>query len=90
MTFEDWCKNFTDVDICRTVNTSYFSLHKTWEKEMMFGAWEKHPEPLLNRAGGCFDNRDTFLQNPQVGSFVRYCVFVRYLITEGPSCSTPK
>ncbi|NXP33418.1 CAN5 protein, partial [Leiothrix lutea] len=65
MTFEDWCKNFTDVDICRTVNTSYFSLHKTWEKEIMFGAWEKHPEPLLNRAGGCFDNRETFLQNPQ-------------------------
>ncbi|NXK64722.1 CAN5 protein, partial [Sylvietta virens] len=65
MTFEDWCKNFTDVDICRTVNTSYFSLHKTWEKEMMYGAWAKHPEPLLNRAGGCFDNRETFLQNPQ-------------------------
>ncbi|NXN03062.1 CAN5 protein, partial [Sylvia borin] len=65
MTFEDWCKNFTDVDICRTVNTSYFSLHKTWEKEMMFGAWAKHPEPLLNRSGGCFDNRETFLQNPQ-------------------------
>ncbi|NXY58666.1 CAN5 protein, partial [Callaeas wilsoni] len=65
MTFEDWCKNFTDVDICRTVNTSYFSLHKTWEKEMMCGAWAKHPEPLLNRSGGCFDNRETFLQNPQ-------------------------
>ncbi|NWW59192.1 CAN5 protein, partial [Ifrita kowaldi] len=65
MTFEDWCKNFTDVDICRTVNTSYFSLHKTWEKEMMYGAWAKHPEPLLNRSGGCFDNRETFLQNPQ-------------------------
>ncbi|NXE65114.1 CAN5 protein, partial [Calcarius ornatus] len=65
MTFEDWCKNFTDVDICRTVNTSCFSLHKTWEKEMMCGAWAKHPEPLLNRAGGCFDNRETFLQNPQ-------------------------
>ncbi|NXY06856.1 CAN5 protein, partial [Pteruthius melanotis] len=65
MTFEDWCKNFTDVDVCRTVNTSYFSLHKTWEKEMMHGAWAKHPEPLLNLSGGCFDNRETFLQNPQ-------------------------
>ncbi|XP_054145737.1 calpain-6 [Melozone crissalis] len=65
MTFEDWCKNFTDVDICRTVNTSCFSFHKTWEKEMMYGAWAKHPEPLLNRSGGCFDNRETFLQNPQ-------------------------
>ncbi|KAM7043443.1 calpain-6 isoform 1-T5 [Acridotheres tristis] len=65
MTFEDWCKNFTDVDICRTVNTSFFSLHKTWEKKIMYGAWAQHPEPLLNRSGGCFDNRETFLQNPQ-------------------------
>ncbi|RLV98461.1 hypothetical protein DV515_00010787 [Chloebia gouldiae] len=75
MTFEDWCKNFTDVDICRTVNTSYFSLHKTWEKEMMYGAWAKHPEPLLNRSGGCFDNSETFLQNPQVGTPVFCEVF---------------
>ncbi|NWX95829.1 CAN5 protein, partial [Nothoprocta ornata] len=65
MTFEDWCKNFTDVDICRVVNTSYFSIHKTWEKKMMQGAWTKNSEPLLNRSGGCFDNRETFLQNPQ-------------------------
>ncbi|NXW82033.1 CAN5 protein, partial [Alopecoenas beccarii] len=65
MTFEDWCKNFTDVDICRLVNTSYFSIHKTWEKKMMRGAWAKNSEPLLNRSGGCFDNRETFLQNPQ-------------------------
>ncbi|NXN07777.1 CAN5 protein, partial [Indicator maculatus] len=65
MTFEDWCKNFTDVDICRIVNTSYFSIHKTWEKKMMHGAWAKNSEPLLNRSGGCFDNKETFLQNPQ-------------------------
>ncbi|NXM52406.1 CAN5 protein, partial [Illadopsis cleaveri] len=80
MTFEDWCKNFTDVDICRTVNTSYFSLHKTWEKEIMFGAWEKHPEPLLNRAGGCFDNRETFLQNPRWESL---CILVWFHCTCG-------
>lgn len=67
MSFEDWCKNFTDVDICRTVNTSFFSFQKTWEKEMIYGAWVKNAEPLLNRSGGCFDNRETFLQNPQVG-----------------------
>ncbi|NWU89840.1 CAN5 protein, partial [Upupa epops] len=65
MTFEDWCKNFTDVDVCRVVNTSYFSIHKTWERKMMRGAWEKHSEALLNRSGGCFDNKETFLQNPQ-------------------------
>nr|XP_056715401.1 calpain-6 [Euleptes europaea] len=65
MTFEDWCKNFTDVDICRLVNTSFFSIHKTWEKRIMCGAWRKNPDPLLNRSGGCFNNRATFLQNPQ-------------------------
>ncbi|XP_074458175.1 calpain-6 isoform X1 [Larus michahellis] len=75
MTFEDWCKNFTDVDICRIVNTSYFSIHKTWEKKMMHGAWAKNSEPLLNRSGGCFDNRETFLQNPQVGITV-FCEYV--------------
>nr|XP_020640057.1 calpain-6 [Pogona vitticeps] len=65
MTFEDWCKNFTDVDICRIVNTSLFSVHKTWEKKMMYGQWTKNPDPLLNRSGGCLNNKATFLQNPQ-------------------------
>lgn len=65
MTFDDWCQNFTDVDVCRLVNTSYFSIHKTWEKKMVRGAWTKHSEPLKNRSGGCFDYRATFLQNPQ-------------------------
>uniref|UniRef100_A0A8D0L169 Calpain 6 n=1 Tax=Sphenodon punctatus TaxID=8508 RepID=A0A8D0L169_SPHPU len=65
MTFDDWCKYFTYIDVCRIVNTSYFSIHKTWETKMVHGAWAKNPEPLLNRAGGCFNNRRTFLQNPQ-------------------------
>uniref|UniRef100_A0A8C6XSD7 Calpain 6 n=1 Tax=Naja naja TaxID=35670 RepID=A0A8C6XSD7_NAJNA len=65
MTFEDWCKNFTDVDICRIVNTSFFSIHKTWEKKMMRGQWTKNPNATLNRSGGCLNNEATFLQNPQ-------------------------
>ncbi|XP_060105774.1 calpain-6 [Heteronotia binoei] len=65
MTFEDWCRNFTDVDICRLVNTSFFSIHKTWDQRIMCGAWRKNPDPLLNRSGGCLNNRATFLQNPQ-------------------------
>ncbi|XP_053129228.1 calpain-6 isoform X2 [Hemicordylus capensis] len=65
MTFEDWCKNFTHVDICRIVNTSIFSIHKTWEKKMMRGSWIRNADPLLNRSGGCSNNKDTFLQNPQ-------------------------
>ncbi|XP_034969472.1 calpain-6 [Zootoca vivipara] len=65
MSFEDWCKNFTDVDVCRIVNTSLFSIHKTWEKKMIRGEWKKDPDPMLNRAGGCLNNKVTFLQNPQ-------------------------
>ncbi|XP_032083291.1 calpain-6 isoform X3 [Thamnophis elegans] len=66
MTFEDWCKNFTDVDICRIVNTSLFSIHKTWEKKMLRGQWTKNPNAMLNRSGGSLNNEATFLQNPQV------------------------
>ncbi|XP_030066111.1 calpain-6 [Microcaecilia unicolor] len=65
MTFEDWCKNFNTVDIGRIINTSYFSIHKTWEKKLMRGAWSRNSDPLLNRSGGCFNNKVTFLQNPQ-------------------------
>ncbi|XP_029463491.1 calpain-6 isoform X2 [Rhinatrema bivittatum] len=65
MTFEDWCKNFTKVDIGRIINTSYFSIHKTWEKKLMRGAWSRNSDPLLDRSGGCFNNKVTFLQNPQ-------------------------
>ncbi|XP_062819934.1 calpain-6 isoform X1 [Anolis carolinensis] len=65
MTFEDWCKNFTDVDICRIVNTSLCSIHKTWEKKTMRGKWTKNADPWLNRAGGCSNNKGIFLQNPQ-------------------------
>ncbi|XP_077778353.1 calpain-6 [Podarcis muralis] len=65
MSFEDWCKNFTDVDVCRIVNTSFFSIHKTWEKKMIRGEWKKNRDPMLNRAGGCLNNAATFFQNPQ-------------------------
>ncbi|XP_044538629.1 calpain-6 [Gracilinanus agilis] len=65
MAFDDWCNNFTDVDICRNLNTSIFSIRKTWEKATVRGAWLHDDDPLANRAGGCFNNRATFLQNPQ-------------------------
>ncbi|KAJ1197480.1 hypothetical protein NDU88_001338 [Pleurodeles waltl] len=65
MTFDDWCNNFTNVDICRIINTSCFTIHKTWEKNVARGAWTQNDNPLLNRSGGCFNNTATFLQNPQ-------------------------
>lgn len=66
MSSSDWCKFFTDVDICRLINTSVIGLHKTWNEVVHFGSWTKHAQPLLNRCGGNDKHMDTFLQNPQV------------------------
>uniref|UniRef100_A0A3B4U5B1 Calpain 6 n=1 Tax=Seriola dumerili TaxID=41447 RepID=A0A3B4U5B1_SERDU len=66
MSFTDWCKCFTDADICRLINTSLISIHKTWNEVVHFGSWTKNAEPLLNRCGGCANHKQTFLQNPQV------------------------
>ncbi|XP_049321184.1 calpain-5 [Astyanax mexicanus] len=65
MSFDDWCQNFTDVDVCRLMNTSVLSLQKRWREVVHFGSWIKHSEPLRNRSGGCMNHRQTFLQNPQ-------------------------
>lgn len=65
MTFDDFIANFTDLILCRLINTSYLSLHKTWEEAVMRGSWHRHDDPLLNRAGGCANNKHSFLQNPQ-------------------------
>lgn len=66
MSFTDWCKFFTDADVCRLINTSVISVHKTWHEKVHFGSWTKNADPLLNRCGGCSNHKTTFLQNPQV------------------------
>ncbi|XP_030622055.1 calpain-5a [Chanos chanos] len=65
MTFEDFCKYFTDLILCRLINTSYLSIHKTWEEAVMKGSWSQHDDPLKNRSGGCINHKATFIQNPQ-------------------------
>lgn len=65
MAFSDWCKYFTDTDVCRLINTSVISIHKTWHEVVHFGSWTKNADPLLNRCGGCSNHKQTFLQNPQ-------------------------
>lgn len=65
MTFEDFCKYYTDLILCRLINTSYLSIHKTWEEAVMRGSWDRHEDPLRNRSGGCINYKVTFLQNPQ-------------------------
>lgn len=66
MSFTDWCKLFTDADVCRLINTSLISIHKTWNEVVHFGRWTQNRDPKLNRCGGCANNKPTFLQNPQV------------------------
>ncbi|XP_028904265.1 calpain-5 [Ornithorhynchus anatinus] len=65
MTFEDVCRYFTDIIKCRLINTSYLSIHKTWEEAKLRGAWTRSDDPLKNRSGGCINHKSTFLQNPQ-------------------------
>lgn len=75
MEFEDFCKYFTDLILCRLINTSYLSIHKIWEEAVMRGSWSRHDDPLKNRSGGCINHKATFLQNPQVQrSFTSVCV----------------
>ncbi|XP_062342222.1 calpain-5-like [Osmerus eperlanus] len=65
MSFADWCKYFTFADVCHVINTSLDGIDKTWKEVVHFGSWTKHAEPLKNRCGGCINNKQTFLQNPQ-------------------------
>ncbi|KAH3807551.1 hypothetical protein DPMN_135896, partial [Dreissena polymorpha] len=60
MTFDDFCHHFVNVSYCRVVNTSMFSLSKTWHEGIAHSAWKKP-----DRAGGCLNNKETFLKNPQ-------------------------
>ncbi|XP_078389850.1 calpain-5-like [Cetorhinus maximus] len=68
MNFEDFSAYFTDMVVCRQINTSLLSFHKTWVEATKFGEWAVCTHPLQNRSGGCINNHDTFLQNPQVAT----------------------
>ena len=64
MPFDDFLLHFTEMSICRLINTSVFSLSKTWKETMLFGSW-RLGESTSSRAGGCLNHPDTFLNNPQ-------------------------
>jgi len=80
MPFDDFLLHFTEMSICRLINTSVFSLSKTWKETQLFGSWRlglsssssdsdrQGSAPLggsLNRAGGCLNHPESFLDNPQ-------------------------
>ncbi|XP_065645117.1 calpain-5 isoform X2 [Hydra vulgaris] len=59
MSFDDFCKHFTNITICMLVNTSVISFNKTYHEGSLKSKWEG------NSAGGCVNNKETFLRNPQ-------------------------
>ncbi|BFZ00227.1 hypothetical protein BsWGS_03266 [Bradybaena similaris] len=59
MAFEDFCRYFTHIDICHMMNTSFFTLKRTWKESVSTGEWRRG-----HTAGGC-GNHQSFLQNPQ-------------------------
>ncbi|KAM4675585.1 calpain-5-like [Discoglossus pictus] len=65
MSWDDFCTHFTDITLCRRVNTRFLSTHKTWNEESAMSAWKQDPNPLRDRSGGCPNNKDTYLHNPQ-------------------------
>ena len=60
MPLDDFLHQFTEMSICRTINTSVFSFSKTWKEAQEFGSWQ-----TPHRAGGCLNNSESFLNNPQ-------------------------
>ncbi|KAK6184886.1 hypothetical protein SNE40_007247 [Patella caerulea] len=60
MSFEDFIQHFTYVDICHFVNTSFFSIKKTWSESIMHSEWNHN-----GRNGGGVVNSQSFLSNPQ-------------------------
>lgn len=71
MTFDDFVKHFTDMSICHMPKTSWFSFGKTWREESFHGSWTTGPKGSdTDLAGGCPNNKDSFIRNPQVSAFI--------------------
>ncbi|CAH1789673.1 unnamed protein product [Owenia fusiformis] len=60
MSFDDFLKHFTGIDVCHFVNTAFFSLKRTWHEALLPGNWTRE------LSGGCSaENPQGFLFNPQ-------------------------
>ncbi|CDQ62255.1 unnamed protein product [Oncorhynchus mykiss] len=62
MEFEDFCRYFTDVVVCRLVERTLLWPNTHWRE--VDGWWDKHMDKR-SRCGGCINHKDTFLHNPQ-------------------------
>ena len=75
MSFEDFCAHFTNATLCHVINTSFFTLSKRWRVFKHTYRWTPG-----STAGGCVENRATFLKNPQVLSctLTLICYIIQY------------
>uniref|UniRef100_A0A4W5KUD0 Si:dkey-19b23.13 n=1 Tax=Hucho hucho TaxID=62062 RepID=A0A4W5KUD0_9TELE len=64
MEFEDFCRYFTDVVVCRLVERALLWPSTHWREGEVDGRWDKHMDKR-SRCGGCINHKDTFLHNPQ-------------------------
>lgn len=65
MPYEDFLRHFTNLVVCRMPNKALVSLQRTWHENLFITEWKHDSNRIHNRAGGCINNKDTFLLNPQ-------------------------
>uniref|UniRef100_A0A8C1TMI5 Si:dkey-19b23.13 n=1 Tax=Cyprinus carpio TaxID=7962 RepID=A0A8C1TMI5_CYPCA len=65
MEFEDFCRYFTDMVVCRLAEKSLLWPQTHWREVCCQGAWTYRQIDRRSRCGGCINHRDTFLYNPQ-------------------------
>lgn len=46
MPFDDFLTHFSELSICRLINTSIVSLSKTWKEAQFFGSWKATSSPV--------------------------------------------
>uniref|UniRef100_A0AAR2JDX3 Calpain catalytic domain-containing protein n=1 Tax=Pygocentrus nattereri TaxID=42514 RepID=A0AAR2JDX3_PYGNA len=64
MEFEDFCRYFTDLVVCRLVERSLLWPWGHWREVLVEEEWEREMDKR-SRCGGCINHRETFLLNPQ-------------------------
>ncbi|XP_066578750.1 calpain-5 [Amia ocellicauda] len=69
MEFDDFCRFFTDVVVCRRMGRALLCPRPSWREARSYGEWAEESQggggDQGGRCGGCINNRDTFLNNPQ-------------------------
>jgi len=51
MSFDDFCKHFTDLSVCRIMHAARL-LRETWKESCAVGQWKPDPDPAQDRTGG--------------------------------------